>query len=165
MSTNAASAKPSWSRRGASLIGRILTEGGAVGVGVVLVLGDITAFEDNPELMRNLVAADFKSAYVPHGRRSVLQYLNAKYGQARLRTWGEDDTPLFVVHQDKDNAVLGFATAWLGAGADEASAKAWAAENLRQLRRVPIDEWQQVGEDMVVVEHGHAGHTLVSSPA
>jgi len=132
--------------RGASLIGRILTEGGAVGIGAVLVLDDITTFEGNPELMRNLVTADYKASYTPYGR-SVLRYLDAKYGLARSRTWGEDDTPLFVVHQDEDNAVLGFAVAWLDAGADEASAKGWAVENLRQLRGVPIDQWRQVNED------------------
>jgi hypothetical protein len=133
-------------KRGASLIWQILMEGGAVGVGVVLVLGDITAFEDNPELIRNLMAADFKLAFTPRGH-SVLRYLDAKYGPVRSKTWGDDDTALFVVHQDKDDAVLGFAAAWLDAGVDQASAKAWAVENLRQLGRVSIAGWRQVGED------------------
>src|SRR5262249_53119813 len=62
-------------------------------------------------------------------------------------TWGDDDTSLFVVHHDKDDAVLGLAVAWLGASVGEPIAKQWAVDNLRQIQRIPVGEWRQVGED------------------
>lgn len=132
--------------RGAALVERILTEGGALGVGIGIVLGDIWAFEDRPRLMRALVAADSKSVYSARGD-AVLKYLNAKYGSGRAETWGDDEGPLFVVHQDEDDAILGIATALLDARYDEAAAQALAIKFLGRLQRVLIDEWRQVGDD------------------
>lgn len=132
--------------RGALLVGRILTEGGKVGVGVALVLGDMTAFEGNPNLMRKLVAADSKSAYTPLGP-SAIRYLNAMYGPKRSQTWRNEDEVTFVVHQDKNNAVLGIVVAWLAADVEEISAKSWAIAHLQRAQRDPTGEWGPVNED------------------
>jgi hypothetical protein len=53
----------------------------------------------------------------------------------------------FVVHSDRDDAVLGLATAWGDGRWDEASAKSWAMANLRQRKTSPVGEWHQVGHD------------------
>lgn len=133
--------------RGASFIEYILTEGGPAGVGIVLVVGDIIAFESNDKLMRNLMNSNHQLAFTSHGR-SELRYLNAKYGSQRAKTWPDhDDTPLFVVHQDNDDAVLGFATAWIDSRNPVPAAKAWASNILRQLQLPKVDEWRQVGQD------------------
>ncbi|WP_157528448.1 hypothetical protein [Nocardia sp. NRRL S-836] len=134
------------SERSASLIMKILSEGGAVGIGISLVLGDILEFEDSRPLMSTLMTADYKFAYTPRGR-AILRYLDAEFGPKRTRTWSNnDDVPLFVVHQDGNNAVLGFAVAWLNAENDADSAKRWANEQVRDLRQSLIGDWRRVGE-------------------
>lgn len=133
--------------RGVSLIERILTDGGTVGIGVVLVLGDITEFEYNPKLIRNLLVHTNGTIACTDRGISVLVYLNAKYVRARSRTWTNVNTPFFVVHQDKGGTVLGVAAASLDNRVGETSAKIWATKNLQEFGLILIEDWQQVDEE------------------
>lgn len=132
--------------QGAALVHKIITDGGDVGVGVALVLGDIADSEDNLQLITALMSVNHKMAYTPRGDL-ILQYLEAKYKRPRQETWGNDETPLFVVHQDARNAVLGFAAAWVESHVSETWAKKWALDQLREEKRALAGEWEQVGED------------------
>jgi hypothetical protein len=121
---------------GSRLVTDILGRGGEVGVGLLVVIANISKLEYNIDLMYELVSCRTQAIFMPNGRL-VMADLAARYGKRRPCTW-RDDGWSFVLHRGGNDTSLGLLTAVTGSDATPAQAQAWCRQ---QLAEVGINLW------------------------
>lgn len=129
---------------GSRLVTDILGRGGNVGVGLLVVIADISKLEDNVDLMYELVSCRMQAASIPNGRL-VLADLAARYGKRRPCTW-RDDGWSFVLHRGGNDTSLGLLMAATGSDATPAQAQEWCRQQLA-VAGINLWDWATVDGD------------------
>jgi hypothetical protein len=126
---------------GARLITDILERGGEAGVGLVLVVSDISAVENDADLMYELVSCHTKAVLLPD-THFVIDDLVARHGKRRSSTW-RDDTLSFVLHRGAGTTTIGLLAGITGSDATPAEAQAWCELEFAR-HGVMLSNWQAV---------------------
>ncbi len=130
--------------QGARLVERIISSGGKVGVGLLLVVSDIAGLESDESLMRHLVTCSNISSFMPNGYW-VVEDLRARYGQLRTSTL-IGDTISFVVHHGTEMTVLGLVVAVTDGRITSTEAQTWGRGLLAE-HDITILDWTPLGSD------------------
>jgi hypothetical protein len=131
--------------RAARLACEIISDDGAAGIGLLLVISDLSELENDGELMSHLVTCSNISAFMPNGHW-VIKDLKARYGQPRSSTL-RDETISFVMHHGPQNTTLGLVMAATGNDATASDAKGWCRDLLREHGVTTLLDWNTVDDD------------------
>jgi hypothetical protein len=129
---------------GARLVIDLLQHGGRVGVGLVLVVSDITKFKNNPDLMYELVSCSTQHAFTPE-EPNLIADLKAIYGGRRLETW-RDNTLSFVLHRGVSSMSIGLLAAVVDPDSTYREAQSWCMQRLAEAGII-ISEWTSISGD------------------
>ena len=131
--------------QGARLAENILSAGGEVGVGLMLVVSDISTLESNSVLMRHLVSCHNIVTFMPDGA-FVAADLRARHGEPRTNTWRAEG-PSFVVHRGPHGTTLGLVVDVTNPEASPSEAQSWASEQLAEHGITELLDWELVDND------------------
>jgi hypothetical protein len=123
---------------GARLVIDLLQRGGRVGVGLLLVVSDITKFKDNLDLMYELVSCPAKYVFMPREPNFIAD-LTAMYGARRQETW-RDNTLSFVLHHGVSGMSVGLLMAVVDPDCTLKVAQSWCSQRLTEAG-ILISEW------------------------
>ena len=123
---------------GTRLIIDLLERGGQVGVGLHLVVSDITKFKNNPDLMYALVSCRTIHALVPE-QPNFIADLIAIYGEHRRETWC-DNISSFVLHRNASNMSIGFLIAVVSSDFTPIQAQSWCMQLMAE-HGIIITDW------------------------
>jgi hypothetical protein len=129
---------------GARLVIDVLEHGGHVGVGLQLVVSDITRFKDNPDLMYALVSCGTMHAFAPD-QPNFATDLIAMYGDRRAETW-RDGTRSFILHRNASTMSLGLLVAVVSSDFTPIEARSWCMQRMAEAGII-VTEWHPVPGD------------------
>ncbi|GAA4192667.1 ATP-binding protein [Microbispora amethystogenes] len=127
--------------RGSALIRELLSSGPDEAVGLMLVVADISAVEEDQALMRALMACPSRFVFMPNGNY-VMADLMARCGAPRLETWNGESITL-ILRIGRSDVTVGLIIGMFDPDMDLAEVKASCATHLEQVNR-PIVMWEDV---------------------
>jgi hypothetical protein len=122
----------------------LLQRGPQVGVGLQVVVSEISEFSGNIDLMHELISCRTKHGFMPNAQ-NILADLGARYGSHRTSSW-LNGKRTFVLHHGIAGASVGFLVAALTKNHSPEEAQEWCTSRFTE-EGVPLSEWTPVSKD------------------
>lgn len=160
--------------RGRDLILKILTQGPALGVGIVMVIRDPDMLRLCPDIAKEIITSTNRVAFM-NNANAVFNALDAEYGERRKTSisWGR---PTFMSFTSSETRFLNFICGFFNVRATNQEARAFATELIQESQPGSLlrgkwkplsedhDAWAYSGELMMTswFLHKHPDHWIIS---